>query len=242
MELEPELTVPITQPLTVAVLGGGTMATAVATLVARGGGRVRVWARNPTQAGWVVEDVVDGAPQSVGQVTAAASLREAVKAAQVVVPAVPWGPALAQVVNPVLDLLDGKVVVDVGNPYEMTALGPKLAMVVPGGSAAALLAEALPAGAAQLHCFTQVRADKLNRPVPGDEIVLPYVIDGEDAAPKVLKPFLDLVEATGWLPTRIGGLDQSALIEEGGPWAAARGEAGQGLLTRPEAMERGLLS
>jgi predicted dinucleotide-binding enzyme len=223
------------------VLGGGTMATAVATLVARGGGRVRVWARNRSQAGWVVEDVHDDAPGSPGHVTTVASLREAVEMSHVVVPALPWGPALAQVLEPVLDLLPGKLVVDVSNPYEMTALGPKLAMVVSGGSAAATLTRLLPDATVHLHCFTHVRADKLNQPRPGDGMVLPYVVGNEATAPTVVREFLELVAGTGWMPVGLGGLDRAALIEEGGPWAAARGASGQGLLTRAEATGHGLL-
>ncbi|MGO3089631.1 MAG: NAD(P)-binding domain-containing protein [Galactobacter sp.] len=227
-------------PVTVAVLGGGTMATAVATLVARGGGHVLVWARNPTQAGWVLEDVSDDVPHAVGHVTG--SLREAVAAAHVVVPAVPWGPALTEVLEPVRDLLLGKVVLDVSNPYEMTALGPKLAMAVPGGSAAAVVAAALPPGTAHLHCFTHVRADRLNRPQPGDDVVLPYVVESEAAAADAVRKVLALIAATGWTPVRVGDREQAALIEEGGPWAAARGAAGQGLLTRAEAAGQGLLT
>lgn len=218
------------------------MATALATLVARGGGHACVWARDPGHAEWVVEDVHDDAPDAPGQVTTVTSLREAVELSDVVVPALPWGPALGRVLTPVLDALGGKLVVDVCNPYEMTALGPKLAMVVPGGSAAALLAGILPTTAVHLHCFTHVRADQLNTPRPGDEVMLPYVMAHGEVAPDTLKDFLTLVESTGWLSTNLGGMDRAALVEEGGPWAASRGRAGQGLLTRAEATTHGLIS
>jgi predicted dinucleotide-binding enzyme len=217
------------------------MATAVAPLVARGGCPRCVWSRNSAQAGWVVEDVHDDAPQAQGHVTIAASIREAIETSDVVVPALPWGPALGQVLTPVLDLLPGKVVVDVCNPYEMTALGPKMAMSVPGGSAAAQLTKLLPETTAHLHCFTQVRADRLNVPQPGDDIVLPFVMDHGDAAPGTVHAFLALITTTGWLPHTIGGMEQAAVVEEGGPWAAASGAAGQGLLSIDEAHHKGLL-
>lgn len=229
----------------VAVLGTGAMATAVATLVAAADTEVLVWGRDPGHVEWVLQDVHDDAPGA--QVRAVASLREAVQDADVVVPAVPWGEPLAAVLGAVDDLLPGRVVLDVSNPFDLTPLGPKVAMYVPGGSAGAAAVALLPAGTGYLHTLTHVRADHV---VAGARVgaVLPYVsgviggaaANGAGAEP-IMERTLGLLAATGWDPLRVGGIAEADLVEADGPWGVAVGAAGTGLLTRDEAAAAGVL-
>lgn len=219
----------------IAVLGTGTVATALAILFVGAGAQVRVWGRDPTHAEWVVQDALEegGGP---GTVATAPTMAEALAHASAVVPAVPWGAPLAAVLADAAAWLPGRTVLDVSNPYDMTALGPKLAMSIRAGSAGAQTAALLPPGTAHLHAFTHARADAL---LDGARLraALPFVsAQAPDAA------VLALLRATGWVPVRVGGIAESALIEAGGPWEGARGAAGRpGLLLPAEARAAGLL-
>lgn len=219
----------------VAVLGTGAMATALATLFVGAGARVWVWGRDPAHAEWVVQDALEES-DGPGTVSTAPTMAQAVTHASVVVPAVPWGAPLAAVLADAAACLPGRTVLDVSNPYEMTALGPKLAMSIRGGSAGAQTAALLPVGTAHLHAFTHTRADYL---LTGARLgaVLPYVsAQTPDAA------LLDLLRATGWVPVSAGGIGDSALIEAGGPWEGRRGAATlAGILSPQEARAAGLI-
>lgn len=217
----------------VAVLGSGAMATALSVLLARGGVPLTVHSRSAERAGWLVEDVLETVPGAV--VAVAPTARAAVLAHPVLLPALPWGAPLQGALSSLAGQLPGRTVLDVANPYEMTALGPKLAVYVPHGSAGAGTAAALPEGTGHLHAFTHVRADALEAGSCAGA-VLPYVSHAvpDDAAAALLS-------ATGWVPQRVGDVGASALIEEAGAWSRVSGAAGRGLLSRAEAVAAGLL-
>lgn len=227
---------PIVAMPNVAVLGTGAVATALTTLFVGAGAHVQVWGRDASHAEWVVEDAAEAHPNGPGTVSAALTAQEALTDASVVVPAVPWGHPLAQVLALAAQWLPGRTVLDVSNPFEMTALGPKLAMVIRGGSAGAQTAALLPAGTAHVHAFTHTRADFL---LDGARLgaALPYV-----SAQAPDDALLALLRATGWVPVRVGSVSDSAQIEAGGPWEGTRGAARlAGILTPQEAREDGLL-
>jgi|GEM_PF-2513453 len=254
----------------VAVLGTGSMATAVATLLAGAGAGITVWGRDPEHVAWVLDDVYDAVPAA--RMRGVATAREAVGSATVVVPALPWGATLSELLTTLADELPGRTVLDVANPYELTPLGPKLALYVPGGSAAAGTLAVLPEGVGYVHALTHVTAEAV---LTGARLgaVLPYVSvppvhtgaapdAGPDLAPDAgpgadsgvsrgVEETVALLAASGWDPVRIGGAEAADLVEAGGPWASAvsaslaAASAGRapttGLLTRAEAATAGLL-
>ncbi|WP_394159516.1 NAD(P)-binding domain-containing protein [Galactobacter valiniphilus] len=219
--------------LGVALLGSGEMATQLALLWAAAGVPLTVWARSEERLGWLLEDVLEEHPDA--RLRAAPSAAAATEAAGVLVPALPWGAALGETLRGLLPLLPGRTVLDISNPYEMTPLGPKLAHYVPGGSAAAAVAELLPAGTGHVHAFTHVRSAALAAGAAAGA-PLPYVsnaVNDDDA--------VAALGATGWVPLRVGGIAEASLVEAAGPWDRAAGRDGLGVPNARRAAELGLI-
>lgn len=219
--------------LGVALLGSGEMATQLALLWAAAGVPLTVWARSEERLGWLLEDVLEEHPDAL--VSTAGSAEEATLAAPILVPALPWGTPLAETLTALRPVLTGRTVLDISNPYEMTALGPKLAHYVPGGSAAAAVAELLPAGTGHVHAFTHVRSAALVAGAAAGA-PLPYVsnaVNDDDA--------VAALGATGWVPVRVGGIAEAALIEASGPWDRAAGRDGLGVRSAEHARSLDLL-
>ena len=234
---------------TVALLGSGFAAQELAPLCARalattgagigaGRGRLVVWSRNSETLGWVIDDardaVADGlvandvvvaAPDAASAVAGFVSEGTDIPPADVVILALPFGSAINDVVAGLGDALAGTAVLDISNPVEMTALGPKQAMYVPAGSAGQELAQRLPAGCVHVHGLTHLDASVwaeaaalgADGSVPA---ALPLVASSPASDPRV-QTVLDLFARMGFAPRVIGGIEDSSLIEVGGPWALA---------------------
>ncbi|MBM7797068.1 hypothetical protein [Pseudoglutamicibacter cumminsii] len=245
---------------TVALLGSGFAAQELAPLCARalaGRGRLVMWSRNSETLGWVIddaraavadgvvaEDVVVAAPDAASAVAGftrdgLSQYGASVPPADVVILALPFGAAINEVVAGLGDALAGTAVVDISNPVEMTALGPKQAMYVPAGSAGQELAQRLPAGCVHIHGLTHLDASvwaeaaalgAQSKPlgVQGSDsgvggsapAALPLVASAPASDPRV-HTVLDLFTRMGFEPRIIGGIEDSPLIEVGGPWALA---------------------
>lgn len=242
-------------------------ARALATTGAGAGcGRLVVWSRNAETLGWVIDDardaVANDAEDSVvadDVVVAAPDAASAVGGftrdrftqgsftqgdaeippADVVILALPFGSAINDVVTGLGGALAGTAVVDISNPVEMSALGPKQAMYVPAGSAGQELAQRLPAGCVHVHGLTHldasVWAEAAALGAKGNELgandsapgvggsapaALPLVASAPASNPRV-QTVLDLFTRMGFDPRIIGGIEDSSLIEVGGPWALA---------------------
>ena len=234
---------------TVALLGSGFAAQELAPLCARalattgagigaGRGRLVVWSRNSETLGCVIDDardaVADGlvandvvvaAPDAASAVAGFVSEGTDIPPADVVILALPFGSAINDVVAGLGDALAGTAVLDISNPVEMTALGPKQAMYVPAGSAGQELAQRLPAGCVHVHGLTHLDASVwaeaaalgADGSVPA---ALPLVASAPASDPRV-QTVLDLFTRMGFAPRIIGGVEDSSLIEVGGPWALA---------------------
>ena len=220
-----------------------------------GRGRLVVWSRNSETLGWVIddaraavadgvvaddvvaEDVVVAAPDAASAV--AGFTRDglsqdgaSVPPADVVILALPFGAAINDVVAGLGAALAGTAVVDISNPVEMTALGPKQAMYVPAGSAGQELAQRLPADCVHIHGLTHLDASVWaaaaalgaqgsDSGVGGSAAAaLPLVASAPARDPRV-HTVLDLFTRMGFEPRIIGGIENSPLIEVGGPWALA---------------------
>ena len=217
----------------VALLGAGQVANELALLWAAAGVPVTVWGPSPDRVDWLIEDTLEQHPGA--PLFRAASAEEAVAGHAVLVPAVPWGDPLNRLLTSLAPFLPGRCVLDVSNPFEMTALGPKQAMYVPFGSAGAGTASVLPDGTGHVHALSQVRADAMGAGARSHALA-PYVSNRVHDAGAVAA-----VAATGWVPVRVGDVEASALVEAAGPWALSRGTAGLGALNEAEARATGLL-
>jgi len=179
----------------IAIIGAGNVGGALAGSSVRAGHDVTLSAAHPDKA----RTVADGAGARV-----AASNREAVREADVVVLAVPYG-VLADVVDELGDGLTGKIVVDATNPLRADYQG----LAVEGTSAAEQV-QARAKGAKVVKAFNTAFASRQADPridgVQADGFV---AADDEPAKATVL----ELVGSIGFRPIDAGSLEAARALE-----------------------------
>jgi NADPH-dependent F420 reductase len=182
--------------MNIAILGTGNVGGGLATAALGAGHTVTVSASTPASA--------QESAAKTGA-TAAASNREAVQQADVVVLAVPHG-AVAGVVAELGDALDGKVVVDATNPLNDTYSD----LTTTGVSAAEQLQVQVP-GATVVKALNTVFASRYADPVEGGH-PLDALVAGDDAAAKATVS--ELVGSLGFRPVDAGSLRMARTLEE----------------------------
>lgn len=180
----------------IALIGAGNVGAALAQASVAAGHTVTLSAAHPDHAAEVAGNV--GAQ-------AAASNREAVTDAEVVILAVPYT-AVTDIVDEVGDALDGKVVVDATNPLNATYSG----LAVKGTSGAEELQQRVP-GAAVVKAFNTVFASRHADPtVDGVPLDGFYAADDEQAKATIDELYTTL----GYRPIDAGGLRMARTLEE----------------------------
>jgi hypothetical protein len=179
----------------VAVIGTGNVGGALARAVSTAGHDTIVSSAN-------VEHARDLAEKVGG--TAAESTAAAVRDADVVVLAVPYG-ALDSVTDEIRDVADGKVIVDATNPVKPDFSG----LAVTDRSGAELLQDRL-SGASVIKAFNTVFASNQAEPVV-DGVPLDGFVAGDDVAAK--SRIIDLLTAIGYHPVDVGGLAAARALE-----------------------------
>jgi NADPH-dependent F420 reductase len=178
----------------VAIIGSGNVGGALARSLSRAGHRITISSTSPDEAK-AIADEVGG--------TAAGSNREAVQAAEVVIPAVYFDP-LGEVLDEVADLLEGKVLVEVTN-----RAGDTPGMVVDGTSNAEKTQERVP-HARVVKAFNTLFASRLAEPrVDGTPV--DALIAGDDEVAK--KTVSELASSMGMRPIDAGPLDSARVLE-----------------------------
>jgi hypothetical protein len=172
----------------IAIIGAGNVGGALAGSSVRAGHDVTLSAAHPDKA----RTVADGAGAR-----AVASNREAVREADVVVLAVPYG-VLADVVDELGDGLTGKIVVDATNPLRADYQG----LAVEGTSAAEQV-QARAKGAKVVKAFNTAFASRQAEPRI-DGVQADGYVAGDDAAAKAT--VLELVGSIGFRPIDAGPL------------------------------------
>ena len=177
----------------VSIIGSGTMATAIAGRVAKAGHTVEVIGRDRTKARALADQLAEGA--TTGTYGSA-------PAGDIVILAVPYGGAAA-VVADFGTALDGKVIVDVGNPVNPDLSG----LVTPHGSSGVQeIAKGLPAGAHVVKALNTIFGHVLAK---GG--CLDAFIAADDAEAKArVSTFL---ESLGLRPLDVGGLHMAQTLE-----------------------------
>ena len=203
--------------MTTAIIGVGNIGGALARHLVRGGEPVVLAAREEPDAAALAGEL--------GPLASAATVQEAIEAADVVVLAV-WFDALKQVVTENAGLLDGKVVADPSNPLGFTADGKPFRTLPEDQSQGSLVAAMLPAGAHYVKAFGTLAAgslaDSANR-IPR-RAVLFYATD-DDRAAAAIEP---LITVAGFDPVKVGGVNQAVRIEmPGGDLHQAGGLVGR---------------
>jgi 8-hydroxy-5-deazaflavin:NADPH oxidoreductase len=187
---------------TVAIIGTGTIGSTLAAEFAAGGQDFLLAGRGPEAARKIAADLGGHAePVSVDQ---------AVDRADVLVVAV-WLDDFEQFIAQYGERLAGKVIVDPTNPVGPDGAGGYRKVIDEQESSGQILAGLLPAGARSVKAFGTLSAPSLaaaTRQEP-DRAVLFYAAD-DDAAGDLVA---DLIRVAGFVPVRVGGLDQSIRLE-----------------------------
>jgi predicted dinucleotide-binding enzyme len=188
--------------MTTSIIGVGNIGGALARHLVDGGEPVMLAAGKETDAAALAD--------KLGPLASAATVQQAIDAADVVVFAV-WFDALKQLIPENAGLLDGKVVADTSNPLGITAEGKPFRTLPEDQSQASLVAAMLPAGAHYVKAFGTLAADSFansaNR--APRRVVLFYATD-DDRAAAAIEP---LITVAGFDPVRAGGLKDAGRIE-----------------------------
>jgi 8-hydroxy-5-deazaflavin:NADPH oxidoreductase len=188
--------------MTTAIIGVGNIGGTLARHLARGGEQVVLAAREESNAATVAAEV--------GPLASAATIPEAIGAADVVVFAL-WFDALKQVLTEYAGLLDGKIVADPSNPLGFSADGTPFRTVPEGQSQASLVAAMLPAGARYVKAFGTISADSLGSSANRTprRVVLFYATDDDRAAAAIER----LITLSGFDSVKAGGLGAAGRLE-----------------------------
>jgi 8-hydroxy-5-deazaflavin:NADPH oxidoreductase len=187
---------------TVAIIGTGNIGGTLAAHFAAGGQDFLLAGRDPEAARTIAA--------SLGEHAEAVSVDEAVRRADVIVPAV-WFDIFKQLITQYGQQLDGKVIIDPTNAIGPDGQGGYRKVIGEQESSGQILAGLLPSGARLVKAFGTLSAESLSsaaRQEP-DQAVLFYAADDEAAGDLVA----GLIRAAGFDPVRVGGLDQSIRIE-----------------------------
>jgi predicted dinucleotide-binding enzyme len=188
--------------LTTAIIGAGNIGSAVARLLVGGGETVVVAAKDASHA--------DALAQQLGPRARAASVEDAITAADVVVFAL-WLDDMKDLIPKHAGLLDGKVVVDPSNPVGFDTNGQIIRTLPDDQSTGPIVASLLPAGAHYVKAFGTLAAEALasNASRKPQRAVLFYATDDDEAATTVER----LIRAAGFEPLKVGGVSDAGRIE-----------------------------
>jgi predicted dinucleotide-binding enzyme len=180
----------------ISVIGSGNMASAIGALALKGGNAVEVMGRDAAKSAALARALGDGAT---------AGTWGAAPAGDIVVLAVLFDSAVP-VVSHFGDALDGKIIVDITNPFNPTATG----LATPDGTSnAQLIAEAAPAGAQVVKAFNTIFRDVLAAGGPLDVFMA-----GDDAQAKA--SVSAFIESLGLRPRDAGDLSMAHWLEGAG--------------------------
>jgi predicted dinucleotide-binding enzyme len=180
----------------ISIIGSGNMTSAIGALALKGGNAVEIIGRDAAKSEALAQELGDGAtPGTWG----------APPAGDIVVLAVLFDSAVP-VVSHFGDALDGKIIVDITNPFNDSATG----LATPDGTSnAQLIAEAAPAGAQVVKAFNTIFRDVLAAGGPLDVFMA-----GDDAQAKA--SVSAFIESLGLLPRDVGDLSMAHWLEGAG--------------------------
>ena len=205
-----------------AIIGVGNIGSALARHLVRGGETVVLAAK--------AEPRPEALAGELGELARAASVEDAIRAADVVVFAV-WLDTMRELITQHAPLLGGTVVVDPSNPIGFDESGQLIRTLPDGQSAGSVVAGLLPASAHYVKAFGTLDADALASSAEREPLaVLFYATDDDTAATAVER----LIRAAGFEAVRAGGVGDVGRIEAPGGDLHQRGLDGQ-ILDRAEA-------
>ncbi|MFZ9388088.1 MAG: NADPH-dependent F420 reductase [Chitinophagaceae bacterium] len=186
----------------VAIIGLGNIGRTVASNLAKGNHRVIVASRTLTKA--------QEFARSLGGNATAEAIDTAIRKADVVIPAV-YFDKIKDFLRTYAHALAGKVIVDVSNPIAPDAKGGYKKVIDQDLSAGKVLSDLTPENAVLVKAFGTLGAASLQngafaRP---ERNILFYASDSTNHNHQIE----ELINASGFTPFHIGGIDQSIRIE-----------------------------
>ena len=180
----------------ISVIGSGNMASAIGALALKGGNSVEVMGRDAAKSAALAKELGGGAT---------AGTWGAAPAGDIVVLAVLFDSAVP-VVSQYGDALDGKIIVDVTNPFNPSVTG----LAIPDDtSIAQMVAEAAPASAHVVKAFNTIFRDVLAAGGPLDVFMA-----GDDGQAKA--DVSALIKSLGLRPRDAGDLTMAHWLEGAG--------------------------
>ena len=186
--------------MSTAVIGTGNIGSALARHLVAGGEPIVLAASEPPEA----------LARKLGDLASAASVSEAIEAADTVIFAV-WLDVMKNLISQNLPGLDGKIVADTSNPVAPDDKGNFHRTLPDGVSSGSVIAGLIPASAHFVKAFGTLGAESLkdgaNR--TPTRAVLFYATD-DDRAQAVIER---LISAAGFDPVKAGGVNDTIRIE-----------------------------
>jgi predicted dinucleotide-binding enzyme len=180
----------------VSIIGSGNMAGAIGALALKGGNAVEIVGRDAAKAEALAQTLGDGATTGTWG---------AAPGGDIVILAVLFETAV-EVVGRFGEALDGKIIVDITNPFNPDATG----LAVPDDtSVAKMVAETAPAGAHVVKAFNTLFRDVLAAGGPLDVFMA-----GDDAQAKA--SVSAFIESLGLTPRDVGDLSMAHWLEGAG--------------------------
>jgi predicted dinucleotide-binding enzyme len=189
---------------TVAIVGVGSIGSALARHLVRGGEAVVL----ASKAGSHPEALAS----ELGELARAASVEDAIRAADVVVFAV-WLDTMRELLAQHAALLEDKVVVDPSNPIGFDESGQMVRTLADGQSAGSVVAALLPANAHYVKAFGTLGADALATSADREPLAVLFYATDDDTATTAIER---LIRAAGFEPVRAGGVGDAGRIEAPG--------------------------
>ena len=187
--------------MNIGIIGSGRMGGAVGTRLAEAGHKVLFSSRNPDQ----LTDLV----QQAGANASAGYPADAIEFGQVILIAVPYG-ALPQIGADYAALMQGKIVIDCGNP-RADRDGPMADEAIEKGTGVAS-AEYLP-GTHLVRAFNAISFVEVRNEAHREGELIGVPIAGDDA--NALAVTSQLVSDSGFEPVIVGGLNRAREFDRG---------------------------
>ncbi len=188
-------------PLRIGIIGSGRIGGSVGLRWAQAGHEILFSSRNPEQLSELVEQA--------GPRARAGYPREAAEFGDIVLIAVPYA-AMPQIGQDYGPLLQGKIVIDCGNPFVQRD-GEMAALALEKGTGVAS-AEFLP-GVRLVRAFNAVSWVEVNEQAHRDGELIAIPVAGDDADAVAIAA--QLVIDSGFDPVVVGGLDRARDFDQG---------------------------
>ncbi|MFJ8982404.1 NADPH-dependent F420 reductase [Streptomyces sp. NPDC102282] len=192
-------------PLRVGILGAGSIGRPLGRHWSAAGHQVTFGSRSPERLSDFVSTACPGAR--------AAGLAETAETNDVLLLSVPY-PAWEELLQQVGDALSGKLIIDATNPMGLSDQGNIISTLAPGLTQGRHSSKALP-GSTVVRAFTHVMDELLWSRGTQQRHFWGVAYAGDDAGAK--ETVRSLIHDAGFTPVDLGGLDDSASLDPGGP-------------------------